>query len=379
MEAEAKINLVHVTQYLVAGGLENFIIEFCKKLNKDRFNVSVLCLNGYDENYKKHLEQCHVAVDCIKKSHKYDLSFFLRAARYLKGKAADIVHIHGGCFFYGVIIGKVACIKNMIYTAHGMPITFSLQEKLEEYLSFSLSDKVIAVSAEIAEDYRRRVRTFRHKVETIINGIDATRFVPYDAPDIIAEQRASYGLPHDREIVGSVGRLDKVKNYPMLLRSVAELIHSYHRNVHLVMVGAGTEDADLKMLAAELGIGDRVSFLGMQYDLHRIYPLFDLFALSSVTEGTSLALLEAQSCGIPAVVTDVGGNSTIVQDGVSGLLCTSGDHCDMAAKLHRLLKDDAERFKMKQCARRVVLDKFDMGAMLKNYQQIYRELLAKEV
>ena len=379
MKPVRKINVVHVTQYLEIGGLETFIMEFSKRIDKGAFTVSVLCLNGYDDNYRQSLEQCGIAVHLITKRSKYDLSFFFKTGRFLKRSSTDILHAHGGCFLYSTIMGKLGRVKKIIYTAHGMPVVQGLKTRIEEFLACFLTDKIIAVSDEIAYFTKARVKIYNKKIEIITNGIDPRKFCPCSDSKTISESKMFYGLPEKRKIIGSVGRLEGVKNYALLLKAHSELIYRYKNEVHLVLVGDGSKLGELQALARELSIEGNVSFLGMQYDLPRIYPLFDLFALSSLTEGTSISLLEAQSCGIPAVVTDVGGNSNVIADGVNGFLCPSCDHAAMAAKLDHLLRDDAAMKKMKSAARQAVLRGFDMDSMVQKYQRIYRDGAAPEL
>jgi len=371
MSVTRKIHIVHITQHLEIGGLESFIVEFCRTLDKDAFTATVLCLNGYDELYRTALAECGVAVHLIKKNSRYDLLFLWRAAAFLKKINADIVHSHGGCFLYSSLIGKLAGVKGLMHTVHGMPVTSGFQAVLEEFLSCSMTDRILAVSDGIAKDLKDRQRGASHKVDVIINGIDANRYRPIVIQKEIADRKAEYGLPSGRKIIGTVGRLEKVKNYPLLLNAFAKLAHSGTCDCHLVLVGSGREESCLKMLADGLNVADRVSFLGMQYDLHRIYPLFDVFVLSSLTEGTSLSLLEAQSCGVPAVVTDVGGNSHVIRDGLNGFLFQSGDQETLTADLEWCLNNGIELDAMKKAARSEVLNRFDIQAVLKQYQALY--------
>lgn len=371
MTINNKIHVVHITQYLEIGGLESFIVEFCRKMDTTVFTASVLCLNGYDSVYQKALEKCGVTVHLIKKSHTYDFLFLLRAAAFLKNIQADIVHTHGGCFFYSSLIARCARVKRLVYTVHGMPVTSGLQARVEEYVTCAMTDRIVAVSDEIADDLGSRQAVAAQKIDVIINGIDPEKYRPIEDPKDMAACKAAYGLPAGKKIIGSVGRLEAVKNYPLLLNAFAELIRIGRDELHLVLVGSGREDTELKRVADELKIEDNVTFLGMQYDVQNIYPLFDVFVLSSLTEGTSLSLLEAQSCGVPAVVTDVGGNSGIVRNGVNGFLSPSGDHVAMAAHLEYILTNDTARFEMKQRARAEIMDRFDITAMVKKYQDIY--------
>lgn len=374
-----KVRLVHITQFLEIGGLESLIVELCRKLCKENYEISVLCLDGYDENYKEALERHSINVTLIKKNNRFDLKFFMKAAEYLKRKETDIVHSHGGCFFYSSIIGRLAGVRGLIHTIHGMPISSGRQENVEEFLSCLMTDRIVAVSDQIAGDIATRRKHFSGKIETIINGIDPDKFSPVADTSEISFLKESHGLPLTKKLIGTVGRLDPVKNYPLLLKAVAELTYTYGNDVHLVFVGSGSEEPLLTQMTGELGIDDRVSFLGTQYNVHRLYPLFDIFVLSSITEGTSLALLEAQSCGIPAVVTDVGGNSRIIRNGVNGILCPSGDHDIMAANIDLLLSSEAKHGKMGKAARETILENFSIDAMLAEYKRLYGSLLREDV
>ncbi len=378
MIVKKKIHIVHITQHLEIGGLESFIVEFCRNLDKEAFTATVICLNGYDDLYSKSLADCGVAVHLFNKRYKYDFMFLWRAAQFLRHIQADVVHSHGGCFLYSSIIGKLAGVKGLVYTVHGMPVTSGLQARVEEFLSCLLTDKIVAVSEQIAADLKSRQRVAAAKTDVIINGIDTNRYKPIEEKQLLADFRAAYKLPTNKRIIGSVGRLEKIKNYPLLLNSFANLISSGRHDCHLVLVGSGGERSYLNILAEKLGIEKHVTFMGMQYDLHKIYPLFDIFVLPSLSEGTSLSLLEAQSCGVPAVVTDVGGNSTVIKNGLNGFLSPCSDRLAMTANLDRCLSCYDELAKMKKASRARILDSFNVAAVLIKYQAMYNGLVASD-
>jgi glycosyltransferase involved in cell wall biosynthesis len=378
MNHDKKMHVVHVTQFLEIGGLESFIVEFCRNADKNRLKVSVLCLNGCDDAYRSMLEERDVQVYLLKKNSKYDIGFFFRVSTFLKSKQVDILHAHGGCFFYTAVIGLMARVKGVMYTAHGLPVRSGLQEHIEEYVSAAISKKIIAVSDEVAADLKGRLKNLSGRVEVIINGVDTNKFSNTIDPSLVDTLKDKYGLPKHKKIIGTVGRIETVKNYPMLIKAFHELITEYTCNAHLVFVGSGCQESELKVLVEHFGINEHVSFLGMQYDLPLIYPLFDLFSLSSITEGTSLSLLEAQSCGIPAVVTDVGGNPLVVQHGVNGYLCPLDDYKFMAKMLADILSDDTLHINMENEASRLIRDKFSLNGMLDKYYGIYESILMRQ-
>jgi glycosyltransferase involved in cell wall biosynthesis len=256
-----------------------------------------------------------------------------------------------------------------------LPIDNSLQARLEDYTSALMTDKIIGVSEEIKEDLRRRLPVSTEKLDIIINGINTSVFKPNGNHKDIDELKKRFHIPQGKKIIGSVGRLEKIKNYRMLIQSFAELIKNQGGIAHLAFVGDGSERDNLENYSRELEISDHISFLGKQYHIEKILPIFDIFTLSSLSEGTSISLLEAQSCGIPAVVTDVGGNSNIVKHGYNGFLCKVNGYKDMAEKLAAVLKNENLRNEMKNHARSVALERFDLSSMVRAYEQLYETLI----
>lgn len=367
-----KINVLHVTQYIEIGGLETLIVEICKKMDKSRFQVSILCLGGYDENYGAELRSAGVEIDVIRKQGKFDLGFFRKVCRFITEKRIDVLHAHGGCFLYAAIFSFFAKVKSFIFTAHGMPLSNSLQAVFEDRIAALRCQEIVAVSEEIKTTLARRMPWSKSRISVLLNGIDIDRFRPFTYDTERETMTDRYGLPQGAFLVGSVGRLEPVKNYSMLLRAFAGLPVNQGRRPHLVLVGEGSCRDELESLAARLGVADRTTFLGMQYQVHEILPLLDAFVLSSLTEGTSISLLEAQACDVPAVVTDVGGNGVVIRDKQNGFVCPLNDDEAMTAALQKLQTDPDLARDMGAAARHRVLEEFDLNSMVRRYETLYR-------
>jgi L-malate glycosyltransferase len=369
-----RVNVFQITQFLEIGGLESLIVDICRHLDRSLFRPSVLCLNGYDDSYRQSLIEDGIPVTLLKKRGKYDMGYWGRVASYLQNQEAHVLHIHGGCLLYSIIISKLAGINKTLYTAHGMPLNHGIQTRLEEYISYHLTKKIVAVSDEIANDLRTRHKGISQKIETVINGVDTNKYLRLSSPGERAGILASLGLPATAHIIGTVGRLERVKNYSMLINAFYLILHKHNIHARLVFVGTGSDQDRLRKLVSSLGLAKHVTFLGMQYDLPPLYRSFDVFALSSLTEGTSMSLLEAQACGVPAVVTDVGGNPTIIRDGINGYLCPIEDHPTMADRITALISNSEIRAQMGSAARTIVCSQFSISRMLKHYSELYMRL-----
>ena len=139
--------------------------------------------------------------------------------------------------------------------------------------------------------------------------------------------------------------------------------------------GEGPLKDELRSLACELGLGGQMIFTGWSEDVHALISLFDVFVLSSVTEGVPNVILEAMALGIPVVATDVGGVSSVVRDGQTGLLVPPDDQDEMSRAIIRILDHPTETRKMTSRAREMITKQFSMASVCHQIDGIYRELI----
>jgi len=363
--------IMHILLTLRSGGLESVVMSLCSKVDNKLFDNYVLCLHDCDNKYIDKLLEKNIHVSVFKKKHKFDISFFMYVVRHIKNCQIDIIHAHSGCFFYAAVFCLFSGVKKLICTAHGLPVLNRFQDIVEDNISYIFCNKFVAVSEEIYNCFADRFFYSGGKILLITNGIDINLFNQSNVAENY-KTRCELSLEADEFIVGSVGRLAVEKNYSMLIRSFA-LFHDKNPSIrkHLVFVGDGPERSILEELSQELGIASMVTFLGNRYDVQKILPIFNVFVLSSKTEGTSISLLESQACGIPAVVTNVGGNGFVVRHGENGFLCAVDDVEAMAAALCKLLDEPETAKNMAQAARRRVLDGLDLTSMVEQYQRLY--------
>ncbi len=208
------------------------------------------------------------------------------------------------------------------------------------------------------------------RVAVIGNGVDHRRFRPGDS----TAARARLGLDSAAIVVGGVGRLAASKGFEHLIEAVAAAKGA--PRIELALVGDGPRRQALESLARRLGIAGRVRFLGRRGDLERIYPAFDVFALSSLREGSPNVLFEAMSCGLAAVATDVGGVPEIVEHDVSALLVPPADRGALTAALERLAGRPSMRRRLGAQARARVEAELTIEKMIERHQTLYEQLLA---
>ena len=204
------------------------------------------------------------------------------------------------------------------------------------------------------------------------NGIDLTRFQP--EPRLRDEVLRELGLPESAFVVGTVGRLAPEKAQGVLLEAAQQLLRRpAERPLYVVLVGDGAERAALEKAAAPLG--ERVRFLGARADVPRLLQGFDVFCLSSRTEGLPLVLPEAMATGLPVVSTAVGGIPSVVVEGVTGYLVPVGAPAALAEALGRLQRDTALGPRLGTAGRIRALQRYSLERMVDDYEAIYRRLL----
>jgi glycosyltransferase involved in cell wall biosynthesis len=183
-------------------------------------------------------------------------------------------------------------------------------------------------------------------------------------------------LAPDAEVVTTVGRLTAIKQHRLFLDAVAAAARSRPQLVALI-AGDGELRGDLERHAAQIGIADRVRFLGWRRDLTTIYAATDVFLLTSRNEGTPVALIEAMASGVPGVSTDVGGVRDVINSGSAGARVPDGDTAGLAAHVVRYLSDPGERRAAGTRARAAVLDRYSLDRLVGDINALYRELLAR--
>ena len=230
----------------------------------------------------------------------------------------------------------------VIYMCHGFhffngasKVNWAIYYPIERIFAH-LCDAIVTMNQ---EDYDR-AQTFKtRKVYKIPGvGVDTRRFSGGGYPGFRAAKRRQLGLPEDAYVMLTVGELTKRKNQKVLLSAMAQLDDP---SIHYVLCGKGDQLDELKQQAQELGLADRVHFLGYRLDMPEIYRMADCFAFSSIHEGLPFALMEAMQSGLPVVASRIRGNEDLIDDGVGGVLCDvhdSGQYRDGITKMRAIDK-----------------------------------------
>lgn len=293
----------------------------------------------------------------------------MRALRQLLDRVdPDVVHTHG--YRADVLGGFVArrAARPLVSTIHGFT-GGGRKNRVYEWLqrrSLLRFDAVAAVSRPLG----------RELAETGLD-VDRLHLVPNawsPSHDVLrrGDARRRLGLPEGAFVVGWVGRLSREKGADVLLRAVARTADRPPMLASLV--GDGAQEESLRELASELGIADAVRFHGRVPDAAELYRAFDVFVLSSRTEGTPVSLFEAVEAGVPVVATRVGGVPDVAADGEHALLVPPEEPEVLARAVARVREDPDGAEERARRARCRLQEEFAVEPWLDRYQAIYRDV-----
>ncbi|UCF67345.1 MAG: GT4 family glycosyltransferase PelF [Acidobacteriota bacterium] len=357
------MKVAHLVLSLAPGGLERLVCRIVQSRVMDAVQFVVFCL---DEPGALAGEVLAVGgkVELVRRKGGLDLGLVPRLAERFREEKIDVVHSHSlDTMFYGALAARWAGVPLVFHTQHNTLLEqYTGSEKLKFRLAVRMIDKIIAVSAETDRTLAvAGVAPARRTV--ILNGVDVERYQQReDSRDACLAARPL--------VLGTVSRLAAEKGIDRLLRALARLDGS-KREPRLRVVGEGPERVALEALAHELGLDDRVEFLGFRDDVIELLSQLDLFLLPSLTEGIPLALLEAMASGLPVVATKVGGVPEVIEAGLSGVLVPADDVEALAGAISELLEQAERRKALGRAAARRIEAHFSLAAMCTSYRRLY--------
>lgn len=366
------VRVTYVIDKLHRAGAQMHLGQLAAGLDRRRIQADVICLleGGpvADELRARGVPVEVLGLGCLYAPR--GLAGVARLARHLRRSGPDVLHTYlVSSNVFGTLAGRLGGVAAVVTSRRDTGFSRNWRLRLlEEWVINPRVDRVVAVSATIAESARRERRLRADRVLTIENGVDLAALEP--ALQLRDETRRAWGLAPDDSAVGAVGHLSPIKGHADFLHAAA-LLSAAHRRVRFFLVGDGTLRPALEALARTLGIADRVVFTGASEDVPRLLAMLDVFVLPSHAEGMSNALLEAMALGRPAVATAVGGNPDVVRDGVTGLLVPPGQPPALAAALAELLAEPARAITLGAAARCWVRQELSLERMLRRYEALY--------
>jgi glycosyltransferase involved in cell wall biosynthesis len=319
-----------------------------------------------------------------------DVRAFLQLARTIFREAPDVVHTHtakagtlgrlAALAFNATRSRRRRCI--IVHTFHGHVLSGYFGRagnalvRLTERILGAASDRVIAISPRQQRELVDRFRVAPEARTAVVPlGLDLAALLAQgaDAPSL----RRELQIDADAIVIGYVGRFVPIKNIAAIVLAFAAA-SPHETNMWLLLAGDGPMRAEIESQAARCGVAERVRFLGWTEDLPALYATLDICALSSLNEGTPVAIIEAMAASRAVVSTAVGGVADVIDDGRTGLLVESGDVNALAAALRRLAANRTERLTLGAEARRDAARRFSSERLVDDIDRLYCEALVQK-
>jgi glycosyltransferase involved in cell wall biosynthesis len=375
---DRRIRLVFLIRSLAIGGAERQLVDLAKGLNKQMFDVTVLCFYGGGE-FAEELDGADVTVLSLDKKGRWDiLGFFSRLLIVLRKLKPDLLHSYmTGSNLVATLLKPGLSATRLVWGVEAAYIDLSRYGWLEQVTSraerlLSCVPDLIIFNSFAGRDYHLSAGFTGSHTRVIHNGIDTKRFAP-DAKSG-SRARASWRIPQDAFVIGIVGRLDPMKDHPTFLRAAAIFARD-NPDVRFVCVGGGPEEysLELRALSQQLDLADKVAWPGFVRDTAAAYNALNICCSSSYGEGTSNAIAEAMACGVPCVVTDVGDSGLIVGD--TGIVVPPKNPEALAEGWTALIERMRETPRLRHEARERIEQRLSLSGLVRNTSKELLNLL----
>ena len=366
-----KSRILYLVRTLEFGGLERVVTLLANNLDKERFEPYICCIAVAGE--LADTLECKDRLFVIGNTGRVNIHSLRYMVRLIKEHSIDLIHSHElSGLLYGYAAARLTRIP-IIHTKHGYS-GIDQEKKLIAWIGKRLSRSVseyVCVSGELKTRMKRIIGLSDDKTTVIYNGIE---------PPPESEKTAAGKNGHDKiTVIGCVGRLAWVKNYELLIRAFHEVRDKYPR-CQLEIVGDGEIEKELRDLVDRLSLSDRVILHGYKLDVASYYARFDIFVLPSFYEGLSMSLLEAISRGMPCIVSDVGGNTEIIENSINGFVFESDNKDELISRLSDAI--DNLGSEQMETIRKNALDtfqkKFSVSMMVEKHEELYSRHIGRK-
>lgn len=368
--------ILHVVYRFDIGGLENGVVNLINRLPESSWRHAVMALTDVSPRFSQRVQRTDVRYVLLRKGPGHLARYYPRLIHWFRELAPAIVHTRNLAALEATVPAWVTGVPARIHGEHGRdasdPDGMRRRYQWVRRAYSPFVSRYVALSQDLERYLRDRVGIAAERIVQLYNGVDSVRFRPADG-----RRQEIKGCPFGRPehwIVGTVGRLDPVKDQTNLARA---LVHAVHMNpavrarLRLIMVGGGSLRADVEHILEQGGVRELAWLAGERNDIPEIMRGLDCFVLPSRAEGISNTILEAMASALPVIATDVGGNSELLEAGESGTLVPAADAPALAAAMLDYLASPGLAQRHGRAGRERVERRFSLEHMVDSYHDLY--------
>lgn len=369
--SKSPLRILQLVSSMTIGGAEQIVLSLAARVDPRRFETHVCSLSVIGENsLQPEFERLHIPLLTLNSRRFYDPAALRAVHKYARQQQIDLIHTHlTDADVVGRLVGHALRIP-VLSTMHNMPHNYARQRRdrywLERFTARYLVTHLVGVSPKIRDLYISQWGIPEDHISAIYNSVRMEPFlaVPAGVPDA-----RWYPGP----VITNVARLNPQKAQRLLLEAAPAVLQSYPQATFL-LVGKGHLENELRQQAQALGISQHVIFTGVRHDIPDILSQTDVFVLPSRWEGLPLSAIEAMAAARAVLVTDVGGNSELVESGRSGIVIPAADVEALTDGLLALLANEAARLALGAAARQRVQLLFSTERFIQQYEAVYTQL-----
>ncbi len=357
MNYDNQINIFHIVRSFDLSGRSRLIYDICRGCESVDMKSLIVSLTG-NCGYK----QNDVDILSLGMGNGFQLSVVLKLIKLIRCRKITVIHNHGrGSLIYAALASIFVPRVKLIHTIHRADGDLISRRRFLCKWVLGRVDEMVAVSKSAALEFAKVNGYSADKIKVIYNGIDLSLFEDGDK-----------SIPADDNplVIGTVANLSGDKDIETLLKAFANMVVETGYALSLRIIGDGPRTKALHELANHLDIYKNVHFMGFRKDVPEQLAKFDIFVLSTRTEGFGISILEAMASGVPVVASRVGGVPEIIADGKNGLLFDVGDVSALADKIVKLIEDDELRKLLVANAKDDVKRRFGCETMVSEYKKI---------
>ncbi|HRH80773.1 MAG TPA: TIGR03088 family PEP-CTERM/XrtA system glycosyltransferase [Thiobacillaceae bacterium] len=371
--------IAHVVYHFGTGGMENGMVTLFNNLPDEAYRHVVINLAGHGE-FKTRIRRDDIFFYDLDKKPGNDVSWYVRLAKLLRKLQPRILHTRNLNAMEAQLVGWLMGICGRVHSEHGREV-YDLNGRNWKHRILRRSARpfihqYITVSRDLQDWLSNSLGITNQHIRQIYNGVDVSKFHPTQSE----KPRIEYSPFWEgaQFVIGSIGRMVTIKNYPILVQAFIRLCKSVSdpSGLRLVIVGEGAARAQCQKMINDAGLTRNAWFPGESNEPTDWYRAFDVFVLPSLNEGISNTILEAMASGLPVIASRVGGNPELVVENQTGTLFPSGDVDTLIQILHEYKVDSPRGHNEGAAGRRRVEMQFSIEQMVSNYKGIYDELLA---
>lgn len=368
-------HIVHVVYSFSIGGLENVIVQLINRLPPQRYEHTVMSLTTISD-FKNRIHTDNVRFMALDKQPGHAIPLYPKIFRTLRELSPDVVHT---CNLAGLEIVPLAWLAGVplrVHAEHGWDAHDTRGERVKYQRIRKLYRPFVSRYVSVSDDLDRyldvRIGVPARRRTLIENGVDTETFTP-STGDVSAVVGCPFD-PRQHWMVGTVGRLQTVKNQPLLAHAFVKLLQRYPDmagHARLVIVGEGPLRAEVERILRDANLLHLAWLPGARADVADVLRTLGVFVLPSQAEGTSCTLQEAMATALPVIATAVGGTPRLIEHGVSGWLVPSEDVDALVNALLHCFAEKGLAIQAGQKARRMVETQYGLKSMVDRYTQLF--------